>query len=48
MFILQLHSDIYSVLIEKNHVYFYVVWFVHKLWLVQPAFFDGAGHRKQR
>ncbi len=45
MLLSQLRFGIYSVLNENHHLlYLYVVWFVHVLWLVQPAVFDGSGH----
>ncbi len=34
--------DIYNIL-NKN-LYFYIVWFVHILWLVQAAVCDGSDH----
>ncbi len=43
MLLLQLHFNIYSVL-NENNLYFYVVWFVHILWLVQPAVFESFDH----
>ncbi len=27
----------------NKNLYFYMVWFVHVLWLVQPAIYDGSG-----
>ncbi len=33
--------DIYSVLNEEK-LYFYVVWFVRKLWFVQPAMEEAS------
>ncbi len=43
MLLLQLCFDIYSDLNEKT-LYFYVVWFVHVLWMVQQTVFDGSDH----
>ncbi len=42
MFLLQLRFHIYNVLNEKMNLYFYMVWFVHVLWLVEQAVFDGS------
>ncbi len=44
MLLIHFCFDICSILNEKNNLYFYVVWFLHALWLVQPAVFDGSGH----
>ncbi len=40
MLLFQFRFDIYSALIEKNNLYFYVVWFI------QPAVFDSYIHCK--
>ncbi len=43
MLLLKFGFDIYSVLNEKKLI-FLVDWFIHILWLVQPAVFHGSGH----
>ncbi len=44
MLLLQLHFDIYRVLNKNNMFYFFMVYFIHILWLFHPAVVDQYGH----